>query len=148
MTDCSHLSDEDLVANIIDAEQVEALAKGVTKSLKEELKNRRGNEIGHLYCEKDEPFGTVHIEIGGKDCVFDTAKKVEWNQDRLAAAHHKMLTDGLTQEQVTEYLKIEYGISETAYKSWPSDIRNYFEPARTVKPGSVSIKIKELKGKK
>jgi hypothetical protein len=141
------LSDEELVLAIQGAERAESAAKQYTKSLKEEFKSRRIDSIDSLYKSKDEPFGTVHLEIAERDIEIIVRKEVDWDQLLLAAAHHKMLTDGLRQEEINEYLKISYEISENKYKAWPTNIRNYFEAARTVKPGNMSIKVKELKEK-
>ena len=42
-----------------------------------------------------------------------------------------------------EYVKVTYAIEESKFKAWPSEIQNFFMPARTVTPSKPSFVIKK-----
>jgi hypothetical protein len=80
----------------------------------------------------------VRVSDGGYDIVIDTPKKVEWSQDQLAAARSKIIDSG---DDADEYVKVALSVDERAFTAWPSHIRAVFEPARTVKPGTRTVKL-------
>lgn len=76
-------------------------------------------------------MGTVTIDR----IKFNVPKKVEWDQDKLAALYSEI------GETAPEYIDTKYSVSETKYKSWPSAIADQFEPARTVKAGATTFEF-------
>lgn len=66
------------------------------------------------------------------------AKRVDWNQLRLAALVEQIRASG---EEPGEYIEVSFNVSERAYAAWPEPIRSVFEPARTVRTGRQSFKL-------
>ncbi len=103
---------------------------------------RRAKEIQALLKAKDEPYGDVSIIVGNRKVKINCPKKVSYDQKALAKAHDDIKAAG---DSPDVYIKTEYSISETAYKSWPEEVRAFFAAARTVAPGNMSLKIVEEK---
>lgn len=74
--------------------------------------------------------------------VADLPKRVKWAQDQLSTIAERIRASG---ENPSEYLGIEFSVSERAYAAWSSTIRAEFEPARTVETGKPSYRF-EPKG--
>lgn len=140
MSKYHNISDEQLVSTILDFEAELKEVQSDLKEAKESLLQRKESEIQDLLKAKDEPFGSVNIKIGKFKVCFDTPKKVTWDQEKLLAVYKQIEADGA---DPTEYVKAKYEVSETKYKAWPSNIKEYFVDARTVQPGNCAIKIEE-----
>jgi hypothetical protein len=134
------LSDADLIEHLLAAEEDETAAKLAGKKIKNELLNRKAAQIKSAYSEKPEPFGVVNLPLGNKIIKIDTPKKVKWAQDQLETLWNRMKEDNADPKQ---YIKVEYDVSETAFKAWGDNIKAYFIPARTVEAGNPSVKIVE-----
>lgn len=93
------------------------------------------NDAEALYKQKPEPFGVVNIESQGYKFTIDTPKKVEWDQEELA----KLYEDGPFQ-----YIEVAYNVKETVYKELGDNVKKVFQAARTVKPGSPTLKVEVL----
>ena len=44
-------------------------------------------------------------------------------------------------DDVGEYVEVSFKIAERSYAAWPRAIREGFEPARTVRPGQLTIEL-------
>lgn len=108
------------------------------KNLLSDVAAQYKDDIEERYSLKDEPFGAAKIPLGDFEIETNWPKKVDWDQEKLAALYKK-----ISQHESPElYIDVKYTVSETAYKKWPTDVAQAFEPARTVKHGSQTIKIK------
>jgi hypothetical protein len=87
-------------------------------------------------CGKD--TGTVRLVDGDFTVVADLPKRVEWDQAKLAAMVERIRAAG---EDPAEYVEITFKVPERAYVAWPEAIRQGFEPARTVKTGTLKIDL-------
>lgn len=87
-------------------------------------------------CGKD--TGTVRLVDGDFTVVADLPKRVEWDQAKLAAMVERIRAAG---EDPAEYVEISFKVPERAYSAWPEAIRQGFEPARTVKTGTLKIDL-------
>lgn len=76
--------------------------------------------------------GTVNVEIEGMQVKADLPKKVDWDQEALSAIGDKIAAAG---DDPVKYIRVTYGVSETAFKQWPDAVKAVFLPARTVKTG-------------
>jgi hypothetical protein len=83
---------------------------------------------------------TGTVRIAQDDCIViaDLPKRVKWDQTRLAEVVERIRASG---EDPSEYVALEYRISERAYGAWPQSIRSVFAPARTVETGKSSYRI-------
>lgn len=139
------LTDDEVVALIKSAEATVAVAQANLKRLNHCLFERKESEVMAALAKKAEPYGDVKIGIGSEEIKFTCPKKVKWDQDALKTKYAEILDSG---DKPEEYIKLEYSVSETSYKAWPQDIKDFFADARTVERGSVSVKIitKEKEG--
>lgn len=87
--------------------------------------------------------GTVRFPEGDFIIVADLSKRVDWDQDRLAAVVERIRSAG---EDPAEYVDIAFKVPERKYAAWPDAIRTTFEPARTLRPGSLKIEILPQEG--
>lgn len=82
--------------------------------------------------------GTVRFNDGDFTVVADLPKRVDWDQDRLAAMVERIRAAG---DDPAQYVDIAFKVPERKYAAWPDAIRAGFEPARTVRPGALKIEI-------
>ncbi len=82
--------------------------------------------------------GTVRFHDGAVEVIADLPKRVEWDQQRLAALAAQIRAGG---EDPAEYLEVSFKVPERAYGAWPERIRQAFEPARTLRTGRPSFKL-------
>ena len=87
--------------------------------------------------------GTVRFDDGDFTVVADLPKRVEWNQEQLAAMVERI---GAAGDEPAEYVDIAFKVPERKYAAWPEAIRQGFEPARTVKTGALKVEIRPQGG--
>ena len=87
-------------------------------------------------CGKD--TGTVRLVDGDYTVVADLPKRVDWDQDHLASMVERIRAAG---DDPSEYVDVVIKVPERKYAAWPQAIRDGFEPARTVRPGTLKIEI-------
>ena len=90
-------------------------------------------------CGKD--TGTVRLVDGDFTVVADLPKRVEWDQAKLATMVERIRAAG---EDPAEYVEISFKVPERAYAAGPEAIRQGFEPARTVRTGTLKIDLLPL----
>jgi hypothetical protein len=76
--------------------------------------------------------GTVRIEDAGVVVIAELPKRVEWDQEKLAAMAERIRAAG---DDPTEYLEITYRVSERRYGAWPATMREAFAEARSETTG-------------
>lgn len=113
-------------------------AKRIKERLDGALDLRYGEHAAALRRSDGRDTGTARIEDGGFVVVADLPKRVKWDQARLAAIVERIREAG---EDPSEYIAVEFKVSERAYGAWPSSIRTAFEPARTVETGRPVYRI-------
>jgi len=125
-----------LLETIQEASQKAAYAKRAVTNL---IEDRLSSRIANAYVQKGVDTGTVRIEVGdGLEAKVVRAKRVEWDQGKLAAIAQEIAASG---DDPTEYLDVTYSVPEKKFASWPALIARKFEPARTVRPGATSIEL-------
>lgn len=87
--------------------------------------------------------GTVRFDDGDFTVVADLPKRVDWDQAQLAAMVERIRAAG---EDPAQYVDIAFKVPERKYAAWPDAIRQGFEPARTVRPGTLKIEIVPQEG--
>jgi hypothetical protein len=93
---------------------------------------RFGDRARQLRTADGKDSGRVRLSDGVFVVVADVAKRIDWDQDKLAAIVARIRQSG---DDPAEYVRTTCEVSERAYGAWPSAIRRLFEPARTVKFG-------------
>ena len=99
---------------------------------------RYGQRAIALRAEQRKDAGTVRFVDGDVTIVADLPKRVEWDQDKLAAVVERIRAAG---DNPSEYVEISFKVSERAYAAWPAHIRDAFTGARTVRTGKSTFKL-------
>lgn len=99
---------------------------------------RYGERAIALRAEQRKDAGTVRFVDGDVTIVADLPKRVEWDQDKLAAVVERIRAAG---DNPAEYIEVSYKVAERAYTSWPEHIRTAFTGARTVRTGRATFKL-------
>ena len=82
--------------------------------------------------------GTVRLRDGTTTVVADLSKRVDWDQEKLGQMVERIRAAG---DDPAEYVEISFKVSERKYAAWPEAIRQGFEPARTVRTGTLKVEI-------
>lgn len=82
--------------------------------------------------------GTVRLQDGPITVVAELPKRVDWDQAMLAGLVERIRADGA---DPAEYVDIAFSVPERKYTAWPTDIRQEFEPARTVRSGKPKFRL-------
>jgi len=99
---------------------------------------RYGQRAVALRAEQRKDTGSVRFTDGDVTIVADLPKRVEWDQDRLAAVVDRIRAAG---DNPAEYVEVTYKVPERAYTAWPEHIRTAFTAARTVRTGKATFKL-------
>jgi len=87
-------------------------------------------------CGKD--TGTVRLVDGDYTVVADLPKRVDWDQEKLAQISANIANSG---EDPAEFIETKLSVSERKYGALPEAWRKGFEPARTVKTGTLKVTL-------
>mgnify|MGYP001766252387 CR=1 FL=1 len=87
-------------------------------------------------CGKD--TGTVRLVDGDYAVVADLPKRVDWDQEKLAQIAANIADSG---EDPAEFIDAKLSVSERKYGVLPEAWRKRFEPARTVKVGTLKVTL-------
>ncbi|MEC3860101.1 hypothetical protein VK792_02285 [Mesobacterium sp. TK19101] len=87
--------------------------------------------------------GTIRFDDGDFTVVADLPKRVDWDQDQLADIVARIRDAG---DDPAEYVDLAYKVPERKFAAWPEAIRQGFEPARTVRPGTLKIELQAQGG--
>ena len=87
-------------------------------------------------CGKD--TGTVRLVDGDYTVVADLPKRVDWDQEKLAQIAANIADSS---EDPAEFIDTKLSVSERKYGALPEAWRKGFEPARTVKAGTLKVEI-------
>lgn len=82
--------------------------------------------------------GTVRLQDGLVTVVAELPKRVDWDQAMLAGLVERIRADGA---DPAEYVDLAFSVPERKYTAWPKDIRQEFEPARTVRTGKPKFRL-------
>ena len=126
---------------LLQEEADEALRRA--KTAKDWLDGALDRKYGAIAAEhrriEGKDTGTVRFDDGGVTVVADLPKKVEWDQEQLAATIERIRASG---DDPAEYVDFAFKVPERKYGAWPGHIRTAFEPARTVKAGKPTFTLK------
>lgn len=102
------------------------------------LEVRFSGRASELRQAQAKDTGTVRFDEGDFTIVAELTKRIDWDQDRLSAMVARIRAAG---EDPAQYVDIAYKVSERKYAAWPDAIRAGFEPARTVRTGTLKVEI-------
>lgn len=121
-----------------EADQALNAAKQIRDWLDGAIALRYGEQAAALRAAQGKDTGTVRFNDGSVTVIADLPKRIEWDQDRLAALVERIRASG---ENPAAYVLTELKVSERAYGAWPEAIRQAFAPARTVRIGKPTFRL-------
>ncbi len=83
-------------------------------------------------------FGVCHLDDGPLRITVDVPKRVAWDQAQLTEIAQRIAASG---DKVSDYIDIDYSVSESRFNAWPATLKESFAKARTVKPGKASYRL-------
>lgn len=121
-----------------EADQSLNAAKQIKDWLDGAIALRYGEQAAALRAAQGKDTGTVRFNDDSVTIIADLPKRVEWDQDQLAALVERIRASG---ENLAEYVSIEIKVPERAYGAWPESIRQAFAPARAVRTGKPIFRL-------
>lgn len=115
------------------------------KALQFALDQRFGESATAKRLEDGKDTGTVHIPEGELSVACELRKKVEWDQEKLAAIRQRIIKGGGDPDI---YMRTEYKIAEAVYADFVRQVQDVFNEARTVKPEKPKYIISDPKAPK
>ena len=112
--------------------------KAVTARFSTALEVRFATRAAEARSASGKDTGTVRFDEGDFTIVANLPKRVDWDQDRLAAMVERIRAAG---DDPGEYVEISFKVPERNYVAWPEAIRQGFEPPRTVRTGTLKVEI-------
>jgi hypothetical protein len=91
-------------------------------------------------CRQDagKDTGTIRFEDGDVTVIADLAKRIDWDQTKLAQIAENIALAG---DDPTEFIETTLKVSERKYTALPEMWRKGFEPARTVRTGKPKFRL-------
>lgn len=97
-----------------------------------------GDKAQEVRRAEGKDTGTVRLQDGAVTVVAELPKRVDWDQAMLAGLVERIRADGA---DPAEYVDISFSVPERKYTAWPKDIRQEFEPARTVRTAKPKFRL-------
>ena len=119
-------------------------AKAIKESLDEAIAHRYGDRSALVRNQNQKPTGIIRFDDGPFVVIADLPKKPEWDQEKLATIIGQIRESG---ENPLDYVEVAYRVPESRYNAWPTSIRKFFEPARTLKVGKPTFKLERPAGR-
>lgn len=132
---------ETIAILIEDAKAASSRATAVSRMLQGEVEERLKEQIASAFLADGKDTGTVHVLTDGFDVEINRSKKVEWDQSALADLRAQITA---ANDNPADYIDVTMTVAERKFTAWPEAIQTKFAEARTVKPGSVSVKIAKV----
>ena len=125
------------------ADQQLTQAKTVADWLDGAISLKYADRAAECRAEAGKNAGTIRFDDGDFTVVADLPKRVDWDQDKLAAMVAQIRKAG---DNPAQYVDIAIKVPERKYAAWPDNIREQFEPARTVRSGALKVEIVPQEG--
>ena len=127
--------------NMVALKAIYMEAKAEMESVKKNL-NAITSEIESRLKPLANDYGTKDREVDGVAIKIVKSKNIEWDADRLAGLWQQIESDGADPSAYIKK-KIEYTVSENAYKEWSQDLKDIFDDARTEKEAKFKFEFME-----
>lgn len=121
-----------------DADERLRAAKTLCDWLDGAIALKYGDQAQEARRAEGKDTGAVRLQDGPVTVVAELPKRVDWDQAMLAGLVERIRADGA---DPAEYVDISFSVPERNYTAWPTDIRQEFEPARTVRTGKPKFRL-------
>src|SRR5690606_19255203 len=121
-----------------DADERLRAAKSLCDWLDGAIALKYGEQAQEARRAEGKDTGTIRLQDGQVTVVAELPKRVVWDQAMLADLVERIRADGA---DPAEYVDIAFSVPERKYTAWPTDIRQVFEPARTVRTAKPKFRL-------
>lgn len=121
-----------------DADERLRAAKSLCDWLDGAIALKYGEQAQEARRAEGKDTGTIRLQDGPVTVVAELPKRVVWDQAMLADLVERIRADGA---DPAEYVDIAFSVPERKYTAWPKDIRQEFEPARTVRTAKPKFRL-------
>ncbi len=139
----AQLAGEDLAYLKEACDQTLSQAKALAERLDQGLSAKYAERAAAMRYEAGKDTGTVRFDDAGVTVVADLAKRVDWDQDILAAIARSIAANG---DDPADFIETSLKISERKYQAMPEAWRKGFEPARSLRPGKPKFRFEAKEG--
>ena len=112
--------------------------KAVTERFALALEVRYAARASECRQAEGKDTGTIRFEDDGVTVIADLAKRIDWDQAKLAQFAENIASAG---EDPAEFIDTKLSVSERKYGALPESWRKGFEPARTVRTGKPKFRL-------
>ena len=112
--------------------------KAVTERFALALEVRYAARASECRQAEGKDTGTIRFEDDGVTVIADLAKRIDWDQAKLAQIAENIVSAG---EDPAEFIDTKLSVSERKYGALPESWRKGFEPARTVRAGKPKFRL-------
>ena len=120
------------------ADQQLTQAKTVSDWLDGAISLKYGDRAAECRHDAGKDTGTIRFEDGGVIVIADLAKRIDWDQAKLAQIAENLASSG---EDPSEFIETRLKVPERKYTALPESWRKGFEPARTVRTGKPKFRF-------
>ena len=120
------------------ADQQLSQAKTVSDWLEGAISLKYADRAAEYRHESGKDTGTIRFEDDGVTVIADLAKRIDWDQAKLAKIAENIASAG---EDPAEFIETTLKVSERKYTALPESWRKGFEPARTVRTGKPKFRL-------
>jgi hypothetical protein len=113
-------------------------AKAVNEQIEKALELKYAEHAQKLRLAAGKDTGVTHFDDGRVRVTADLPKRVEWDQTKLSDIVQRIVDAG---DDPSQYVEINFRVSETKYNAWPQVLRDQFAAARTLKTGKPSFRL-------
>lgn len=121
-----------------DADERLRAAKSLCDWLDGAIALKYGEQAQEARRAEGKDTGTIRLQDGPVTVVAELPKRVVWDQAMLADLVERIRADGA---DPAEYVDIAFSVPERKYTAWPTDIRQVFEPACTVRTAKPKFRL-------
>ena len=122
-------------------EQIKAL-KAEKENVETAIEFLLKPEISALRTLQGKDTGTVNLSLNGSLKIKHTVpKKVKWDQVVLSSLANMIQEAG---QSVTDYMALEYKVSERTFDTFNQEVRDAFLPARKIEYGKPTVEFEFL----
>ncbi|MBF0141206.1 MAG: hypothetical protein HQL74_13125 [Magnetococcales bacterium] len=121
-----------------DAAEATSWARAINDLLNSAMTRRFGDQAAAIRRVNGKEFGVIRFQDGDAEIVADQGKKVNWDQQKLTAIAARIVESGKNPD---EYIKTTRAVDERKFSAWPSDLKEAFLDARTVRCEKQTFKI-------
>ncbi|MBF0341027.1 MAG: hypothetical protein HQL95_08720 [Magnetococcales bacterium] len=113
-----------------EAKEAADRVKSITDFLNGVLIHRFGDRATTMRQQTGKEHGLIRFSEEDVEIASELRVDPKWNQQMLSEIVDRIVAAG---DSPKDYVTITYDVPESRYKSWPTSIRQVFEPARTVR---------------